>query len=258
MATLLRVDPLGGCFTAPSSTKILSGTLSGGSFTALSAIDTNYYLVNSTTTGTRISDWYAQFSGIPAGSANFKVTYVGNTLTPSARNFNARPTGATVPPCQPGGHSASREGSSGSCSSGGRRPSAPMAATGGGTDRAFGTAAQAADRHQCCVHELHRRNVTSLTITIWRTLALRWRRVTPDTSTHHTHECHEPDQRNLTSVSALNFNGPLLRATRPLMVMLRTAQRSVSPSRVEHRQRCNLSDPLGRLRRAGSAMPSAR
>jgi hypothetical protein len=77
MATLLRVDPLGGCVALPVSTKILTGTAKAGSYTALGAADTLYYQVNSTTTGTRTADWYAGFASIPTGTTNMTVTYTG-------------------------------------------------------------------------------------------------------------------------------------------------------------------------------------
>jgi hypothetical protein len=145
MGTLLRVDPQGGCFSAASSTNLVGGTLKGGSVSALSADDANYYQVNprtttltsnrnsaqttlpvasaagfpgpgnnyyirvdnevmqvtggqGTTTWTVVrarlgtsaashgngavvtalaNDWYAGFSGLPAGSQNLKVTYKG-------------------------------------------------------------------------------------------------------------------------------------------------------------------------------------
>jgi len=82
MATLLRVDPPGGCFAAPTSTRISTtppgGTLNGGTVANLAVNDGVYYRVNSTTTGTpRTTDWYAQLSGVPAGAANLKVTYDG-------------------------------------------------------------------------------------------------------------------------------------------------------------------------------------
>ncbi len=77
MGTLLRVDPQGGCFSFPSSSKITVGTLNSGSISALAADDANYYRINSTTSGTRTTDWYAQFSGVAAGSADLSVTYKG-------------------------------------------------------------------------------------------------------------------------------------------------------------------------------------
>jgi FtsP/CotA-like multicopper oxidase with cupredoxin domain len=50
MGTLLRVDPLNGCFTFPSSTSIVSGVLKSGSVTAVGVADTTYYQVNPKTT----------------------------------------------------------------------------------------------------------------------------------------------------------------------------------------------------------------
>jgi hypothetical protein len=88
MGTLLRVDPRGGCFAFPTATRILAGTLNSGTVTNLAVDDAKYYKVNSTTTGTRTTDWYGQLSGIPAGAANLKVTYNGNnTVSASQRLF---------------------------------------------------------------------------------------------------------------------------------------------------------------------------
>jgi len=50
MATLLRVDPLGGCFTFPVSATIIGGVLKSGTFSALAASDATYYQVNPKTT----------------------------------------------------------------------------------------------------------------------------------------------------------------------------------------------------------------
>jgi len=50
MGTLLRVDPAGGCFTAPSGTALVGGVLKSGSVTALALNDTSYYQVNPKTT----------------------------------------------------------------------------------------------------------------------------------------------------------------------------------------------------------------
>ena len=81
MGTLLRVDPPGGCFGFPSATKISIGTLASGTVANLAVNDTSYYKVNSTTSGTRTTDWYGQLSAIPAGAANLKVTYKGNNVS---------------------------------------------------------------------------------------------------------------------------------------------------------------------------------
>jgi hypothetical protein len=80
MATLLRVDPSGGCTAYPTSTTIISGggTVNSGTYKNLGLDDALYYRVNSTTTGTaRSTNWYGQFTGVPVGAANLKVTYKG-------------------------------------------------------------------------------------------------------------------------------------------------------------------------------------
>jgi multicopper oxidase len=50
MATLLRVDPLGGCFAYPTSTTIVGGTVMSGAYSALSVDDAAYYQVKPKTT----------------------------------------------------------------------------------------------------------------------------------------------------------------------------------------------------------------
>ena len=146
MGTLLRVDPPGGCFSAPGSATIVQGALKSGSVGALATADTSYYQVNPkattrtggttmsttattmtvasasgfpTTTGYYVrvgsevmqvtggagtttwsvarhtlgttatthasgqpvtalaNDWYAEFTGVQAGSSNLTVTYTG-------------------------------------------------------------------------------------------------------------------------------------------------------------------------------------
>jgi Multicopper oxidase len=95
MATLLRIDPRGGCVASPTATTIQTGTLASGTFAALAAADTSYYKVNSTTTNPTTTNWYAQFSGVPGGATNLKVTYQGNdVLAPTVgptytQNFTA-------------------------------------------------------------------------------------------------------------------------------------------------------------------------
>jgi FtsP/CotA-like multicopper oxidase with cupredoxin domain len=50
MATLLRVDPPGGCFASPTSTNNVGGVLFGGTASSLAGDDTSYYMVNPRTT----------------------------------------------------------------------------------------------------------------------------------------------------------------------------------------------------------------
>jgi hypothetical protein len=108
MATLLRIDPRGGCASAPTSTTILAngGRLASGTFSALALADSAYYKVNSTTTSPTTTDWYGQFTGVPGGATNLKVTYQGNdvfapTVGPtSTQNFDslaAAGTSSTLP-----------------------------------------------------------------------------------------------------------------------------------------------------------------
>ena len=148
MATLLRVDPAGGCFTFPASTAIVSGVLKSGAYSGLGVDDATYYQVNPKTTtltssrtaaqttmpvasatsfptsgnyyirvdnevmqvtggqgtlnwtvlrgqlGTSAAthangatvtalanDWYAGFTGVPAGAQNLTVVYKGKNCT---------------------------------------------------------------------------------------------------------------------------------------------------------------------------------
>jgi Multicopper oxidase len=81
MATLMRVDPLVGCTSYPSSVKIQAGTLRGGSSTSLAADDDVFYEVNGTTTAPLRTDWYGGFTGVPSGSSNLSVTYRGKNST---------------------------------------------------------------------------------------------------------------------------------------------------------------------------------
>jgi FtsP/CotA-like multicopper oxidase with cupredoxin domain len=83
MATMMRVDPLGGCTAIPASAKIFTGALRSGTFSNLAAGDSSYYRINSTTTGTRTTDWSAGFTGLPAGAANLKLSYTGRNCNTS-------------------------------------------------------------------------------------------------------------------------------------------------------------------------------
>jgi FtsP/CotA-like multicopper oxidase with cupredoxin domain len=74
MATLLRVDPAGGCFGSPAATAIAGGILKSGTFAALAADDASYYQVNpktttrpTATTAGQTTITVASAAGFPAG-----------------------------------------------------------------------------------------------------------------------------------------------------------------------------------------------
>jgi hypothetical protein len=58
----------------PSSVTILSGSLNSGAFGNLSTNNASYYVVNSTTSGTRVLDWYATINITQAASSVTKLT----------------------------------------------------------------------------------------------------------------------------------------------------------------------------------------
>jgi hypothetical protein len=62
---------------AASATVIQSGSLRSGSYAQLGADDNAYYHVNSTTTGTRTTAWYAKFASVPNSLRNLRVSYSG-------------------------------------------------------------------------------------------------------------------------------------------------------------------------------------
>jgi hypothetical protein len=61
----------------PSSVVRQAGTAGGGTVQSLATDDNNYYLVNSTTTGTRTTDWYGALTGVPNSLKSLAVTYKG-------------------------------------------------------------------------------------------------------------------------------------------------------------------------------------
>jgi FtsP/CotA-like multicopper oxidase with cupredoxin domain len=70
MATLLRVDPPGGCFGWPTSTTIVGGALKSGTSAALGLADDTYYQVNpKTTTRTGTTTFTAGTTTLPVASA---------------------------------------------------------------------------------------------------------------------------------------------------------------------------------------------
>jgi hypothetical protein len=74
MATLLRVDPPGGCFASPNSSTIIGGTLKGGTVAALSLDDSTYYQVNPKTTTRPTATTAGQTTITVASAAGFPTT----------------------------------------------------------------------------------------------------------------------------------------------------------------------------------------
>jgi Multicopper oxidase len=74
MATLLRVDPPGGCFTAASTTNLIGGVLKSGTVANLSADDNKYYAVNPRTTTRTSATTISQTSVGIASAAGFPTT----------------------------------------------------------------------------------------------------------------------------------------------------------------------------------------
>ena len=64
---------------SPITTSILGGSLSAGIFGNLAINDASYYVVNSTTTGTRITDWYGSttISQVPSTVSKLTINYDG-------------------------------------------------------------------------------------------------------------------------------------------------------------------------------------
>ncbi len=93
MATLLRVDPFGGCFTSPTSTTIVGGLLKSGTYSAL-AVDNEtptplYYQVNPKTTTLSGTINTTTSPTTTLGPAITSTT--ATTLTVTANGFPAAP-----------------------------------------------------------------------------------------------------------------------------------------------------------------------
>ena len=74
MATLLRVDPSGGCSAAPASTAILGGTLKSEAPPALATEDSTYYQVNPKTTTRTSATTIGQTSITVASASGFPAS----------------------------------------------------------------------------------------------------------------------------------------------------------------------------------------
>ena len=80
----------------PSATGIFSGKLRSGTYSRLGADDNSYYQVDSTTSGTRVSDWYGRFSSVTNALSNLRITYKGkNSSTCDQRVYVYRFNGST-------------------------------------------------------------------------------------------------------------------------------------------------------------------
>jgi hypothetical protein len=62
---------------SPTAVTIETGTLRGGAVGQLATDNGAFYLVNSTTSGTRTTAWYGGFTGVTNSLTNLKVTYSG-------------------------------------------------------------------------------------------------------------------------------------------------------------------------------------
>lgn len=71
----------------PNATNILNGSLRSGTYGRLGADDNSYYQVNSTTSGTRTSDWYGTFSPVPNALSNLKIAYKGKNSSTCAQRI---------------------------------------------------------------------------------------------------------------------------------------------------------------------------
>ncbi|GAA4250547.1 multicopper oxidase domain-containing protein [Dactylosporangium darangshiense] len=71
MATLLRVDPPGGCFASSTSTNLVGGVLKGGAVGDLGGDDTAYYMVNPRTTTSTAATSAGQTTVTVASAAGF-------------------------------------------------------------------------------------------------------------------------------------------------------------------------------------------
>lgn len=62
---------------APSGGALLAGSVRSGSVSSLSAADGVLLRIDSTNSGTRVSDWYGRFTGVPAALTDLLISYRG-------------------------------------------------------------------------------------------------------------------------------------------------------------------------------------
>jgi arylsulfatase A-like enzyme len=64
---------------SPSSTTLVQGAVQSGTAASLTADDDAYFVVGSTTKGTRTAGWYGTFTGISNGATSLAATYKGKS-----------------------------------------------------------------------------------------------------------------------------------------------------------------------------------
>jgi serine protease AprX len=64
---------------SPASVSLYSGSIRSGGTSRLAADDNAYFEVNSTTSGTRASDWYGRIQGVTNALQSLKITYRGKS-----------------------------------------------------------------------------------------------------------------------------------------------------------------------------------
>jgi hypothetical protein len=73
---------------APSRVAVLNGKHRSGSVASLAGNDNVLYVVDSTVTGTRATDWYATFSTVPRNLSSLALTYSGSNTEPATQTIS--------------------------------------------------------------------------------------------------------------------------------------------------------------------------
>ena len=74
----------------PTSSKVTTGTLTGGDTSSLAASDDVYLSVASTTTNPQKTDWWGAFSGVPSSPATLSLSYEGASSAPCTQTIQIR------------------------------------------------------------------------------------------------------------------------------------------------------------------------
>ena len=64
---------------SPSSVSVYYGSVRSGGASQLGADDDAYFAVNSTTSGTRVADWYGRMTGVSNALKSLRITYKGKS-----------------------------------------------------------------------------------------------------------------------------------------------------------------------------------